>query len=197
LWGFGFIRRRFLTVSSNDAAGPPDLDDLARAIGYLTIAWAFLESALDTWIDAIHEKWDGRNLNLELPRTAFHRKIAYIREWHTSYPHGPDIFPDIPRILDNLTRLSDDRHWISHSVLVARPDFLCEAGYVRIARRNKRTRKQEMAETTVPSIQTLTASVLEHGSLLGASTAIFEGNNEARDDFCALAVRFSRGLKLS
>lgn len=60
--GLGFIRRRLLTVSSNDRS-PPDVPDLnasdiqhgiptqaAAAIGQLVISWAGYETALTAWL---------------------------------------------------------------------------------------------------------------------------------------------------
>jgi hypothetical protein len=71
-------------------------DTLFRRVGELTITWAFVENSVDLCIDVIDTAWPHGTPAPERPRTAFGRKITYLRDWLKAAPDVAQIAPELP-----------------------------------------------------------------------------------------------------
>ena len=184
--------------SESGISKPHDIDELFKAVGRLAIVWSYLDYALTLWIEAIHDHWGGKEIEPNLPLTAFNRKLSYIRVWWKSDESNQIAFPMIPDILDKLNKLAEQRQWAIHGVALHLTEYQ-ETGIIRMHLRHKRDRKKTMiGSSNIASIKEFTKSCLQWCAFLGNCISIFHGlDDDANDAFGELVVKLSRPLPLN
>ncbi len=83
------------------------------AIGYATVAWAFLEDMIDMIVDATLERNGGSTLVSEPPR-ALKRKLNYLHRAFSTLPTLVPLATMVLPLLDEIHKESDKRHDIVH-----------------------------------------------------------------------------------
>jgi hypothetical protein len=91
------------------------LATLFSRIGELTVTWAFVEFAVDLCISEIHENWGGTDVEPDKPRTAFNRKITYLRAWYKAR-HNAVLFPQFDLTIDMLELANEHRQNFIHGM---------------------------------------------------------------------------------
>lgn len=95
---------------------PPGYDEACYAIGRLTIVWAGLEEVLFGVLHYLYHERGGDKLLPEIPE-ALSRRVRFLKTCSTSL----DLL-DMQRqrglaLADQITALSDRRHWCIHGVV--------------------------------------------------------------------------------
>jgi hypothetical protein len=151
-----------------------DLDDLFKAIGQVTVTWAYLETAIDLLVSEIWHRWSGNNLGLELPRTAMNRKLTFLRNWHERSKYA-GLFQDFNVMLDQVEEASEHRHQLIHGIAADIEDFedTGVATMVRAVNRTERKVTQAKLAYTIPDIVNFRNHALRLALMIGASVEIF------------------------
>jgi hypothetical protein len=164
---------------------PPkhDINDLFRAIGEVTVVWAYLESALSVVIDAIWHRWGGKDIGRPLPKTQLGRKLDFLHAWHERDPKWQELFPAFDETLKILDSASDTRHQLIHGVAANIHEFPDTgiATMVRTVSRTERRVTQARASYTVEDITQFRNWVLRLAIFVGATAEIFSGDTGDED----------------
>lgn len=84
-------------------------------IGLLAISWGELESAIDDWIELVHEHFGGSAIEADRPRTSLKRKLAYLRKFISSAKGSGAQKQDYLSFLKEIAAGSEYRHDVIHS----------------------------------------------------------------------------------
>jgi hypothetical protein len=100
----------------------PDMEKLFSILGRITFVWAHIDVSLDFCNFLLYHEHGGKGIDPEMPRTSLKRKRDFFRACVTRLSiGGPDHKDFGLHIADELSALSDDRHWIIHGA-VGRPE---------------------------------------------------------------------------
>lgn len=84
------------------------------AVGQCVVNFGYIESGIDLCIAFIHEDYGGKNIALELPKTAFSRKLEYFKKAIKNLPNIP--FPnEANKMVVLCEQVSKQRNAILHS----------------------------------------------------------------------------------
>lgn len=86
------------------------------ALGSVTLSWAMSELALNNIVGLVFHAHGGHRSEKDIPRTAYNRKEKYVRRAFSENDNLAQFAPLLIPILDEMNRLSEERHWCIHGV---------------------------------------------------------------------------------
>lgn len=159
---------------------PPDLDDLFRAIGELTVSWAYLEATIDVCVQEVYYNQGGSYIEAEMPRTALSRKLEFLEKCFNVAPLC-DRFPGMKDVLDRVSGGATIRNAIIHGVLLDLDGYLKTgtATAVSHVRRKGRSMRQTL-KTDHNRIRQLAEFAVKLSAFYGFITRNSRSKREAR-----------------
>lgn len=159
------------------------LDTLFLAIGEAAVVWAYLELAVDLCIEIIHEQWKGTEIEPDMPRTQFARKMRYLRDWHSTAEHAATVFRNFDGVVSMMEQASEHRHRLIHGVAINLRNYR-ESGIAEMMRRIRPKKERpfsERANYPVAAIQEFRNHVIGLATFMGAFTEILRGDPVSQD----------------
>jgi hypothetical protein len=99
----------------------PEMEKLFSILGRITYIWAHIDVSLDFCNFLLYHKHGGKSIDPEMPRSSLKRKRQFFRKCVTQLDLGTDHKDYGLHIADEISALSDDRHWMIHGA-VGRPE---------------------------------------------------------------------------
>jgi hypothetical protein len=159
------------------------LNTMFQRIGEMTGTWAYLDLAIDHCIISIHHDWGGSAVEPEIPRTAYSRKVGYLRAWFNSNPELAVVFKDFDDVILRLEEAAEHRHRLTHGIAIDLHLFR-KTGVTTTMRSLRRLDQKtylQKASYTLTDLRNFRSHVLGLAVFMGAFSEILRGDPVSQD----------------